>query len=91
MLTILFILPFICLQLSQSHGQKFQEALEKADEKFAMLHTVKEDEENPYSAPQYFVHPQSPVKIFWDMFVGIVIMYSVVILPYRIMFNQPVG
>ena len=88
---ILSLHLIVVLQLSQSHGQKFQEALDRADEKFAMLQDSKEEDDNPYAAPPYFFHPQSPVKIFWDMFVGIVIMYSVVILPYRIMFQQPVG
>eukprot|EP00937_MAST-01D_sp_MAST-1D-sp2_P005789 g5789.t1 len=40
------------------------------------------------STPPYIVHPAHPKKMAWDMFIGSLIMYSVVIVPYRICFWQ---
>lgn len=32
-------------------------------------------------------NPNNPVKLFWDLFIGIFILYSVIIIPYRVGFN----
>eukprot|EP00935_MAST-01C_sp_MAST-1C-sp1_P000912 g912.t1 len=37
----------------------------------------------------YLLHPDRKEKMFWDGFVGILIFYSVLVVPFRIGFSQP--
>ena len=36
----------------------------------------------------YIIHPTLPAKMMWDVFVAILILYSVILIPYRICFEQ---
>ena len=74
--------------VTANHGKLFESAIKQMDEKYALLHLETDTDRDPYVAPAYFVHPQSPQKIYWDLFIGVIILYSVVFLPYRIMFGQ---
>lgn len=38
---------------------------------------------------KWMCHPRLPLKIIWDLFVGALIVYSVVVVPWRISFNVP--
>ena len=39
----------------------------------------------------WLIHPRWLPKILWDLFVGVFIMYSVVVVPYRLGFNVDVS
>ncbi|CAM9734706.1 unnamed protein product [Ectocarpus fasciculatus] len=36
----------------------------------------------------FIVHPNDPRKLYWDLFVGAMILYSIVVIPWRIAFRQ---
>ncbi|GMI22635.1 hypothetical protein TeGR_g8994, partial [Tetraparma gracilis] len=36
---------------------------------------------------KYVIHPKNPLKIRWDMFCGVLIVYSVIVIPWRIGFD----
>ncbi|GBG25384.1 Potassium voltage-gated channel subfamily H member 6 [Hondaea fermentalgiana] len=50
------------------------------DESFAL-----DEEEEPM--PRYIIHPQSTNKVVWDVFVSVLIFYSVINIPFRIGFG----
>ena len=37
------------------------------------------------------IHPQNKLKIFWDSILGVLIIISIVRIPYRIAFNIQMG
>ena len=37
---------------------------------------------------KYIIHPRNRHKMFWDVYCGLIILYSVLVIPFRICFNQ---
>jgi len=39
---------------------------------------------------RFIIHPRMREKMYWDMYCGSIILYSVLVIPFRICFNQEV-
>ena len=54
----------------------------------ANLHQKGKKAKNLLKEKKWMIHPHDKWKMYWDTYCGLIIFYSVLVIPYRICFNQ---